>query len=709
FNLTETDWDCPVDDAFRTAGYEDATWFTDVFSDVQKLTSLTTSLQTLPVAPNSTLTACDLMGHCTTVTPPFDVLEVVNPPTLLQINETMSVETAVFPNYDPAKSYTITWHWGDGNTSPGTIIISGTATISGTYSYTSSGSYAVYAEIKDNADDSLAAFSIPFDVIVNAPPSLTVASSSVTVDEGTQANNNGTLNEEVDDTIILTASIGVVTNNNDGTWGWVFDTSDGPDESQTVTIFADDGRGASDSLTFDLIVDNVLPSATVDNNTISVDEGSLASNSGTFFDPGTDVVTMTASIGTISQESGNWAWTFTPADGPADSQTVTLGLVDSDGAGNEADFMLTVNNVAPTITNIAVPTAPVPLHAVPEISIDVTFDDPAGINDAPYTCTFDFDDDGTIDQTITSDGEPCSGSPAYAEPGEYTIRVTVTDKDGAVVADFVDGIIIYEPYVVLGLEGVYLEQYVTVNSGDVGANTAVSSGPYLAGQHEVTISKGVDFLDANSAIRGDSVMIKQGAEVYDVYANELSNSGTIMGIYSDTVTLPLTDFLPEVPTFTAGTEDIIVGRNETLTLDAGSYGRLQASQRATIILTGGVYDFAEWDLGQRVVIYFAAPSEIRIAGKLRMSQFGTIAPAPDAVGVEANDILFYVLGVNGNRGTLNTSPKAVQIGQRSDISANIFAPNGTIYVQQRSTVIGSLIGKWVVVGQRTAVTHDSGW
>ena len=56
-------------------------------------------------------------------------------------------------------------------------------------------------------------------------------------------------------------------------------------------------------------------------------ESQTANNTGTFSDLGDDTVTITASIGTVSQvgtQSGTWSWSFDTSDGTDDSQTVTI-------------------------------------------------------------------------------------------------------------------------------------------------------------------------------------------------------------------------------------------------------------------------------------------------------------------------------------------------------------------------------------------------
>ena len=68
-----------------------------------------------------------------------------------------------------------------------------------------------------------------------------------------------------DDFVIISASIGTIRQDtgNSGEWSWSFDTTDGPDESQAVTITATDSNGASTQTTFDLVVDNVVPTLSV--------------------------------------------------------------------------------------------------------------------------------------------------------------------------------------------------------------------------------------------------------------------------------------------------------------------------------------------------------------------------------------------------------------------------------------------------------------
>ena len=99
--------------------------------------------------------------------------------------------------------------------------------------------------------------------VANTAPTISADSGSVAKNEGGTASNTGTFADVDADTITLTASIGTVTPNSDGTWSWSFDTSDGPADSQTVTIQADDAHGGTASTSFGLTVNNIAPTATL--------------------------------------------------------------------------------------------------------------------------------------------------------------------------------------------------------------------------------------------------------------------------------------------------------------------------------------------------------------------------------------------------------------------------------------------------------------
>ena len=140
----------------------------------------------------------------------------------------------------------------------------------------------------------------------------------------------------------ILASIGVVDYNQDGTWNWSFHASDGPAESQSVTITVVDYSGHEASATFDLFVDNVAP--TIDSITSTHAEGCGTSNrlvsiSGYVSDPGEDTHTATIDWGdgtttvvSVDPIDGNISGTHNYVGGGI--FTVEVTAEDSDGASS---------------------------------------------------------------------------------------------------------------------------------------------------------------------------------------------------------------------------------------------------------------------------------------------------------------------------------------------------------------------------------------
>ena len=105
-----------------------------------------------------------------------------------------------------------------------------------------------------------------------------------------------------------------------------------------------DSDNLSRQRTFNVEVQNVAPAIASDGN-VSADEASTATNVGTWGDPGDDDVTLAASIGTVTKNAdGTWDWAWDTADGPDESQVVTITATDSDGATSTTSFNLTVDN-----------------------------------------------------------------------------------------------------------------------------------------------------------------------------------------------------------------------------------------------------------------------------------------------------------------------------------------------------------------------------
>ena len=177
----------------------------------------------------------------------------------------------------------------------------------------------------------------------------------------------------------------------------------------------------------------------------------MAVNSGTITDPDGNIVSLTASAGSvINNNDGSYTWSLATNDGPFDSQAITIYADDGNGGTAQTSFDLAVNNSAPSVGVITLPAAPIDINEQPVSGITAVFSDPGGSYDAPYICTIDFGD-GSGPQAGTISGVICSGPEhTYADPGVYAVTVAVTDKD------IESGSAMASAYVVITIPGVDL-------------------------------------------------------------------------------------------------------------------------------------------------------------------------------------------------------------------------------------------------------------
>lgn len=181
----------------------------------------------------------------------------------------------------------------------------------------------------------------------NAAPLVSANNATVSGNEGTAVANSGTYSDVSGDTVTLSASSGTVTKNANGTWNWSITQPDNQSNT-TVSITASDEDGGSRVTTFAYSVLNVAPNVTVSAASVAVNEGQMATNSGTYGDVPADTVTMTASVGTVSILNGVWSWSL-PTSDDLPATLVTITASDEDGGQTLRTFTYASNNVAPSV------------------------------------------------------------------------------------------------------------------------------------------------------------------------------------------------------------------------------------------------------------------------------------------------------------------------------------------------------------------------
>lgn len=292
----------------------------------------------------------------------------------------------------------------------------------------------------------------------------------------------------------------------------------------------------------------------------------------------------------------------------------------------------------------------------------------------------------------------------YAGPDRFTYRAW--DGEAYSAPATVNLTVRLARYAIFGGEGVALDQNSRIVSGDIGVNVK-SNGPFLRNNVELSIGQNSVMQETTSRILADSIYVHQNATVYNPSYNDIQGPGRVNGTRTTPLALPLRTALPGLPVITPGAQNVDVAQNSSRTLAPGSYGALNTGQNTTILLTGGLYHFASWNVGQNSRLHFQAPSEVRIAGRLAMGQNGVLAPAPGTTGLDATQIILYVAGQNGSNGAMTATPRAVDFGQGGRINAYIVAPNGTIYMGQNAQNSGAFIARWVYGEQNTRITRPA--
>jgi PKD repeat protein len=355
------------------------------------------------------------------------------------------------------------------------------------------------------------------------------------------------------------------------------------DGTYTVTVTVTDDDGGSDTREFTVTVNNVRPVLVVaDDQTAS--EGSLLDLSGVgapplglFIDDGvvdTHVATIDWGDGgalqnaTVFFASGSGALVGTHTYADDGIYTVTVTVTDDDGGSAAKSFLVTVTNVAPTLTL---------LHGDQVISEGqtVTFTDlatftdpgfdnplnptvPATGNPLAESFTFDIDwgdgRDAVIGMSVAdmngTPGVPSSGTIAgshtYADDGVYTVTITVRDDNGGSdTKTFTVSVNNVAPTVVLPYGNQAILEGQTVSFADLATftdpgfdNPLNPTTPSIGNPHAESFTFDIDWGDGRDAVVGMSVPDVNGSPgVPSSGAVAGSHTYADDGVYTVTITV----------------------------------------------------------------------------------------------------------------------------------------------------------------------------
>ncbi|MEQ1830958.1 MAG: Ig-like domain-containing protein, partial [Pirellula sp.] len=204
------------------------------------------------------------------------------------------------------------------------------------YLGTASFSYTISDELGATATGS-----VSVTVVTNTPPTISVNQASVSGNEGTLITNAGTW-ADADlpaNNVTLSASVGTIVKNANGTWNWQLNSGD-QSSATPVVITANDGLGGTATASFSYTVLNVSPQLSA---TLSAVAGSVLStitNSGTWSDVVDDTVTLSASVGTVLKNpNGTWTWSYSSPTLVV-GQSVTITASDEDAGSSTVSFTM---------------------------------------------------------------------------------------------------------------------------------------------------------------------------------------------------------------------------------------------------------------------------------------------------------------------------------------------------------------------------------
>jgi len=243
-------------------------------------------------------------------------------------------------------------------------------------------------------------------------------------------------------------------------------------------------------------------------------------------------------------------------------------------------------------------------------------------------------------------------------------------------------------------------------AGDVVANEA-SGGPTLHDDYEVKIDRDAVI---TGDVAGDSVHLGKNAAVAGTVAyNDLSTaSGVTTGGTSTPLPLPVFSLLPVFRTAAprAGAADVSVGSGESLTLAAGDYGAVTIAAGGSLELAGGVYEIDALAIGDHGLLTYAAAVDVRVAGRVSVDAFSEVGPAAGS-GLDGSAAILYVGGVNGTDGLLGSTPYAVEVDRDCSLTANLYAPNGTVKLDHHTSVVGGVITRDLDADRNVTITAAS--
>lgn len=244
------------------------------------------------------------------------------------------------------------------------------------------------------------------------------------------------------------------------------------------------------------------------------------------------------------------------------------------------------------------------------------------------------------------------------------------------------------PYVLLADKDVIIDRQVN-SEGDIHANNDIEFEEGKPGTHTGNLTAVDDItIDKRNTINGDA---RAG--------DNIKNKGTITGTVEENAGIPEVD-IPEVEV-DHGSDDIDVGKHETVELDPGSYDDIKVDDYGTLVLrhdgTSGEYNVDNLKLDEKAILIINAgngPVTVNVNDELKFDKAVEVVILP-------SELYSWLVTFNVE------SHDDINIGSNAKVLGTIIAPEALVTLGTYSTFKGAICAEDIEVEKGATFLHHS--
>lgn len=214
---------------------------------------------------------------------------------------------------------------------------------------------------------------------------------------------------------------------------------------------------------------------------------------------------------------------------------------------------------------------------------------------------------------------------------------------------------------------------------------------------ELTLGVSVT-MPANRTLKADKIRLKNNASVQGTTeANKYAQARSASIAHRQTAL----GALPKLPFFLKGTPGTLNVKDSATPLAAGKYANLTVRKQKSLVLAGGFYQLNDIDMQLESSLTCQTQCIVLVKADFISAKKITLS----AASANPNDFLIYVEGGNATANPMDVAAKTVQLGGMSEVTANIYAPNGRLQFGAATMAKGAFIANHVRVEPNSIITQ----